>query len=150
MPQPSPQAVSDRIRAVLAENKEQAMQAFGSQLHLQFSGFDEVLQEYCFTAQTERWMQNIDGVVHGGFCATIADHAMGIVANCAKTGALVAPTVSLQLSFHRPVPPEQPLLVKVRIISATRQLIHTGATAVCPNGQEHVYFTATATFFCKN
>ncbi len=51
-------------------------------------------------------MRNIEGAVHGGFCATVADHVMGAVAYCVKAGEKIAPTIQLQIAYRRPIPPE--------------------------------------------
>ena len=143
------EAVSQRIEEALRAGRDRPEGAFGNQLHIGFRGFDPVRREYLLTARTEGWMRNIDGVVHGGFCAAIADHTMGIVANCLRQGPQIAPTIQLQISYHRPLPPEEAVLVRVRVLSATARLIHLSAEA-CRDGRlETVCFSSTATYFCK-
>lgn len=144
------EAVSQRIQQVLSRRREQAGGAFGGQLHFGFQGYDPVRQEYLLTARTEGWMRNIDGVVHGGFCAAIADHAMGIVANCLREGEHIAPTIQLQIAYHRPLPPEEEVLVHVRVLSATSRLIHLSAEACRTRTPETVCFSSNATYFCKD
>ena len=64
-------AVSQRIQAALRRGLDRPDGAFGHQLHIGFAGYDPARGEYLLTARTEGWMRNIDGVVHGGFCAAI-------------------------------------------------------------------------------
>ena len=141
--------VSQRIREALRDGLDRPEGAFGDQLHIGFRGFDPVGREYLLTARTEAWMRNIDGVVHGGFCAAIADHTMGIVANCLRQGSQIAPTIQLQISYHRPLIPEAEVLVRVRVLSATARLIHLSAEACLACQPETVCFSSNATFFCK-
>ncbi len=144
------EAVSQRIQAALRQGLDRPEGAFGHQLHIGFAGYDPARGEYLLTARTEGWMRNIDGVVHGGFCAAIADHTMGIVANCLREGAQIAPTIQLQISYHRPLPPEEEVLVRVRVLSATARLIHLSAEAVRSQQPDTVCFSSNATYFCKD
>lgn len=85
------ETVSQRISQALNRGLDRPEGGFGGQLHIGFLGYDPARGEYLLTARTESWMRNIDGVVHGGFCAAIADHTMGIVANCLREGEQIAP-----------------------------------------------------------
>lgn len=144
------EAVSERIRQVISQRREQAGGAFGGQLHFAFRGYDPAGREYLLTARTEGWMRNIDGVVHGGFCAALADHAMGIVSNCLREGVQIAPTIQLQISYHRPLPPEEEVLIRVRLLSATSRLIHLSAEVSRLQMPETICFSCNATYFCKD
>ena len=143
------EAVSQRIVEALRTGLDRPEGAFGDQLHIGFRGYDPVSRVYLLTARTEGWMRNIDGVVHGGFCAAIADHTMGIVANCLREGPQIAPTIQLQISYHRPLPPEEEVLVRVRVLSATARLIHLSAEASRVQNPDAVCFSSNATYFCK-
>lgn len=145
----TPDAVATRIRQLLSRSLETSAAAFGDQLHISFQDYDPLRREFVFTARTEKWMQNIDGVVHGGFCAAIADHAMGIVAYCSKEADGVAPTIQLQIAYHRPLPPEEEVLVRVRLQSATARLIHLSAEVSRAQMPETICFTSNATYFCR-
>lgn len=145
----SEESVSQRILEILRAGLDRPAGGFGEQLHIGYQGYDPVRREYLLTARTEGWMRNIDGVVHGGFCAAIADHTMGIVANSLRQGPQIAPTIQLQISYHRPLPPEEEVLVRVRVLSATARLIHLSAEAYRAAQPETVCFSSNATYFCK-
>ena len=144
------EAISQRITQLLNQRREQAGGAFGDQLHIAFRGYDPARQEYILSARTEGWMRNIDGVVHGGFCAALADHAMGVVAFCLKEGDRVAPTIQLQISYHRPLPPEEEVVIRVRPLSVTSRLLNLSAEVARTQKPETPCFTAAATYFVKD
>ena len=141
--------VSYRIRSLLSQNSESAERTFGDALHMGYLGYSVGRREYLFACRTESWMQNPNGVVHGGICATIADQAMGIVAYCVKEQNIIAPTVQLQINYHRPLLIDKEVTVGVQVVSVSAQLIHVQAQAVCADRPESVCFSAAATFFCK-
>lgn len=144
------ETVSQRISQALSRGLDRPEGGFGGQLHIGFLGYDPARGEYLLTARTESWMRNIDGVVHGGFCAAIADHTMGIVANCLREGEQIAPTIQLQISYHRPLWPEEEVLVRVRVLSATARLIHLSAEAAHSRQPNSVCFSSNATYFRKD
>ena len=146
----SQSCIAARIRELTSIARAQDEGAFGDQLHIRFLGCNTQHNAYEFSARTEGWMRNIEGVVHGGFCATLADHIMGTVAYCIKTGDRISPTIQLQIAYHRPVLPEEELIVRVRVISATSRLIHLSAEAAAMGKPERVCFSSTATYFCKD
>jgi uncharacterized protein (TIGR00369 family) len=144
-----PSDISNKIRNLMEQEANRTDGAFGHALHIRFLGFDDTHQAYLFSACTEAWMRNVDGAVHGGFCAAIADHTMGIVANSLRAGEQIAPTIQLQISYHRPLRPEEELQVRVRLLSQTTRLIHLSAEAYCAVQPEAVCFSSNATYFCK-
>lgn len=105
--------------------------------------------EYTLKCQTKEWMRNPAGILHGGMGATILDQAMGFIAFCAKNGEGIAPTVQLNVSYHRPLVPGEDVLVRVKLISVTSSLIHLSAEASQATSPDRICLTGTATCFCK-
>lgn len=99
--------------------------------------------------QTFEWMRNGPGTLHGGMCATVVDQAMGFVAYCIKPGEGSAPTVQMQVEYHRPLVPGEDVLVCVHVISATKNLMHLRAEAFSASDPAKVCLTSSATYFYK-
>lgn len=99
--------------------------------------------------KTFEWMRNGPGTLHGGMCATVVDQAMGFVAYCIKPGEGIAPTVQMQVEYHRSLIPGQSVVMDVSVISQTRSLMHLRCEAYQENNPEKVCLTASATYFYK-
>ena len=139
------QKVRDRVEAM----HTLAPGSIGDQMHYSLLHCDEGAGECTFLCQTFDWMRNTSGTLHGGLCATVVDQAMGFVAHCVKRGEGAAPTVELQMSYHRPLNPGEDVEVKVKVVSVTSSLIRLSAQAHHPGKPEKVCLTATATYFQK-
>ena len=105
--------------------------------------------EFTMRCQTQEWMRNIAGTLHGGMCATLMDQAMGCVAYCAMPGEGIAPTIDLQVSYHRPLIPGEDVLIKVSMVSATKSLMYLASEAYMASNPERICITSRATFFYK-
>lgn len=121
----------------------------GDILGLQALEYDDTRKEYLLSCQSQLWMRNAHGTLHGGLCATIADQAMGSVACCYKQGEGILPAIELHLNYHRPLIPGKEVLIRVRLVSVTRTLIHTTAELYRMDQPDKVCITANATYFFK-
>ena len=139
------QILRDRLAAI----HSLAPGSIGDQMHYTLLECDPEAGEYTLLCRTFDWMRNIPGTLHGGMCATVVDQAMGFVAHCVKRGDGTAPTVELQVSYHRPLNPGEDVVVKVKVISITRSLMRLSAQAHQAGKPEKVCLTATATYFNK-
>ncbi len=119
-------------------------------LEIQLLGYDAENVEFAFSCKTYPWMRNLNDIVHGGFCAMVMDHAMGLVAYSIRPGEESSPTISLQVHYHRPLLPGKELLVKARVVSMTRRLTSLAAEAYHGDDPEKLCISATGTFFCKS
>lgn len=137
----------EKIKQRMALLKEVAPQSVGVMLDLELVGFEE--DEYILRGKTFPWMQNGHGTLHGGFIATLADHAMGLVSNCALPGEGVAPAIELHMNYHRPLIPGKDVLIRVRLRSATRFLIHTSAALFQADAPQKLCASSQATYFFK-
>ena len=103
--------------------------------------------EYWLKCRTESWMRNAIGTLHGGMGATVVDQAMGFVAYSYMTGPGTAPTIQMQLNYHRPMVAGADVIVRVRVISVSRTLISMTCEASLAENPEQICITASATSF---
>ena len=94
-----------RLTERLATLHTRGAGTIGDMLDLRLVDCDLEKGEFTMQACTQEWMRNIAGTLHGGMCATLMDQSMGCVAYCAMPGEGIAPTIDLQVSYHRPLIP---------------------------------------------
>lgn len=121
----------------------------GDMLRLRLEVCDADKGELLMRCETKEWMRNLAGTLHGGMCATVVDQAMGCVAYCAKPGQGTAPTVQLQVTYHRPLIPGEDVLIRIRVISVTKSLMHLSSEASLASAPDKLCLTSTATYFYK-
>lgn len=105
--------------------------------------------EYTLGCSTGEWMRNVAGTLHGGMCATIVDQAMGFIAYCVKPGEGIAPTVQMQVSYHRPLIPGKDVIVRVHVASVTKSLMHLSAQAALAEAPDRICLTSSGVYFYK-
>ncbi len=136
-----------RVRDRIAELHEIAPGSIGDQMGYEvLESSDERVRLRC---RTFGWMRNGPGTLHGGMCATVVDQAMGFVAYCIKPGEGIAPTVQMQVEYHRSLTPGEPVVTDVEVVSQTRSLMHLRCRSWREGCPEKVCLTATATYFYK-
>lgn len=136
-----------QVRQRLEQLQTLAPEAIGAMLRLEALSFEEETGTYVLRAQTAPWMRNAHGTLHGGLCATIADQAMGTVAYGYRPGEGIAPSISLNVDYHRPLIPGEPVLIHVRMQSVTRTLLRATAELYRESAPEKLCVSANATFF---
>lgn len=138
-----------RLRDRITELHTIAPGSIGDQMAYEVLECDPREKWVCLRCQTFDWMRNGPGTLHGGMCATVVDQAMGFVAYCIKTGDGIAPTVQMQVEYHRPLNPGEKVRVVVYVESKTRSLMHLRAEAYAEGQPEKVRLTASAVYFYK-
>lgn len=103
--------------------------------------------EYLFLCHTTEAMRNVIHTLHGGSAALIADQAMGSVANSMFTEDGHAPTSQMSLNFHRPMIAGEDLFVRVKVVNASRSLIHLSCEIYTNAEPNKLCVSATAVFF---
>ena len=121
----------------------------GDLLEFRVLSEDREKGEYTLQCRTKEWMRNVIGTLHGGMGATIIDQAMGFVAYSYMTGPGTAPTIQMQLNYHRPLTPGEDVIVRVRVISVTRTLVTMTTEAMLASDPETICVTASATFYLR-
>lgn len=145
--------LSENFESVLRQRLDQlhtdGAGTIGDMLRLRLIELDRDRGEMLLRCETQGWMRNLAGTLHGGMCATVVDQAMGCVAWCAKPGEGLCPTVQLQVNYHRPLMPDEDVLIRIRVVSITRSLIHLSCEAAVASAPEKLCLTSTATYFYK-
>ena len=141
--------LEEKVRNRIAELKEIAPGSIGVQMDYRVLGYDEGEKEITMVCRTLEWMRNGFGSLHGGMCATVVDQAMGFVAHCCKMDAGTAPTVQLSVDYHRPLVPGEEVLVKVKVISVSRNLMRFTSEAYRMCAPDKLCLTGSSIFFNK-
>lgn len=137
------------VRQRIAEISEAVPESIGDLMQFQLLECDSEKGDYVMTCQTASWMRNFAGTLHGGMCATILDQAMGFISYCLKPGEGTAPTVQMEIDYHRPLIPGEEVLVKVHVVSVTRSLMNLTAEAFHVNYPEKVCISGSGIYFYK-
>ena len=140
----------EKLKQRLEQLHEAAPESAGDLLRLRPLEYDPQRQEILFACKTENWMRNAHGTLHGGMCATVADQAMGTVAYCVKRGEGIAPAIELHVNYHRPLIPGEGVLIRVRVVSVTKTLIHMAAELYRESAPDKLCVSSSATYFCKS
>lgn len=143
-------ALAKIIRDRIAELHAIAPDSIGDRMHYSLLACDAERGEFQMRCQTEPWMRNGSGTLHGGMCATVVDQAMGFIAYCLKRGEGTAPTVQMSTTYHRPLIPGEDVRIYVRVLSITKSLINLSAETYRANEPEKLCLSATATYFDKS
>lgn len=143
------QQMLEELTLRIRQLHESAPDSIGDLLSFQALSCSRDRGEYVFRCMTFPWMRNVAGTLHGGMAASIVDQAMGYVAFCIKPGEGFTPTVQLQLSYHRPLFPGEPVIVKVSVFSQTKSLIHFSAEVFREKDMEKLCVSGTSVYFFK-
>ena len=143
-------SVAERICNRIEWIQNSAADTVGGALKLQLIHWQEETGEYVFRAATTDWMRNVIGTLHGGSCSIMVDQAMGCVANCLYEEETHAPTAQLQLNFHRPMLAGETFLIKVRLVSISRSMVHLSAEVYAEKAPEKLCASASSIFFRGN
>lgn len=107
-----------------------------------FVSCNAAAQEACVRFFVEDWMCNVKGTLHGGMIATMLDNSMGLLTRALYGDGAQISTISLNVSYLRPVLPGAAVTVTVRAEKFGRNIaflyaaLHTqeGKPAATANG----------------
>ena len=137
------------LRLRLTQLHSKAPDSIGDMMNLELVDCQPEKGIYNMRCQTQYWMRNIAGTLHGGMCATLVDQAMGCVAYCAKPGEGIAPTVEMNVTYHRPLIPGEDVLIRVELRSVSKHLMHLSSEACLAGDPDRVCIAATGVYFYK-
>lgn len=137
------------VKARIAALHEIAPDSIGDLMGFELLSCDAAAGEYKMRCKTQEWMRNSAGTLHGGMCAAVLDQAMGFLAYCVKPGEGQAPTVQLQVSYHRPLIPGEDVAIRVKVESVTRSLMHLRSEASLASSPDRICISASAIYFYK-
>lgn len=141
--------IEQSLRRRLVELQNTAPDSIGAVMDFELVSCDPKVGEYMFRCKTMPWMRNSAGTLHGGICATVLDQAMGFVAYCVMPGEGIAPTIQMQVSYHRALIPGEDIVVKVWTVSVTKSLMSFRAEAFQTSKPEKLCLSGSATYFYK-
>jgi len=109
--------------------------------------FDEENRTVDFAFQTEEWMSNPSGVVHGGAVAILLDNGMGLAAH--SLYGRHNPTITMNINYQRPVPLNSTIIVRAKVVIFGRTVTHTSAELFLQDEPDRILVTATAVYSTK-
>lgn len=141
--------MEEAVRRRIAQISEAVPGSIGDRMHFELLECAPEKGDYVMRCKTEPWMRNFAGTLHGGMCATVLDQAMGFVSYCLKPGEGAAPTVQLEVDYHRPLVPGEDVIVKVHVVTATRSLMNLTAEAMQASNPEKICLSGSGIYFFK-
>jgi len=87
--------------------------------------------------------RNIQGGVHGGFCATALDTATGSAAHTLLEHGVGYGTIDLNVKMIRPMQVDTSYFAEAELINAGRNIISTEGKIVDENGKIYAFASAT-------
>lgn len=145
IPQDMPVRLERRLETIRTQGKD----TIGEMMQLRLVECDTQKGEFLIRGSTAPWMRNLAGTLHGGLCATFIDQCLGLVAYCLKEGQGVTPTLDMTLHYHRPLIPGEDVLIRIRLLSMTRSIIHMGAEAYVASEPERLCISGSGSSFFK-
>ena len=137
------------VRRRIAQISEEVPGSIGDMMQFQLLDCDVEKGDYTMSCKTFPWMRNFAGTLHGGMCATILDQAMGFISYCLKPGEGTAPTVQIEVDYHRPIIPGEDVIVNVHVVTATRSLMNLTSEAVQASNPEKICLSGSGIYFYK-
>ena len=93
---------------------------------------------------TKAWTSNPMGIVHGGILALMLDNAMGLTCYCLY--GHFTPTISMNLTYARPVPLNQTVRLRVCVTLAGHSTAQLQAQIFSPAYPQRIMVTATGVY----
>lgn len=137
------------VEQCIADLHAKAPGSIGDLMGYQVLEEDREQGNFVLRCRTLEWMRNVHGTLHGGMCATVVDQAMGFVARSYMAGKGSSPTIQLQVSYHKPLIPGEDVLIHIRVVSRTRNLIGMTCEASRASEPDRICLTASGTSFLK-
>ena len=141
--------LEERVRRRIAEVNGSVPGSIAEMMQFRLVDYDRERGDFTMTCKTMPWMRNAAGTLHGGLCATVLDQAMGFVSYCLKPGEGAAPTIQLQVQYHRHLHPGENVIVKVRVVNASRSLMSLTAEAFQESCPDRLCLSGSGLYFYK-
>ena len=121
---------------------------FNAMLGGEFVSCDYEKKTALIAMETQDWMTNPSRIVHGGITASILDFTMGLLARYATTGYMT-PTISMEVSYLRPVPLNARIYVEAQVSMAGFTVCHVTAKAWAEDPQKLIATSAGAYYVTR-
>lgn len=142
----------DKMRDALMEYNRLLMDGaeglFRGHLDSRFVDCDPDKKTLTMAYDMTPWASNYRGVTHGGMTASVFDQCMGILAFwCA--GGMICQTVSMMITYLKPVPLDCRLVIESTCSSSGRTLGNFTARAWVEGAEDVIVATATSTYYAR-
>lgn len=97
---------------------------------------------------TKAWTSNPMGIVHGGVLALMLDNAMGLTCYCLY--GHFTPTISMNLTYARPVPLNETVRLRVTVTLAGSTTAQLQAQIFSPAQPQRTMVTATGVYSSRS
>lgn len=134
------------LRAFIKRLNEARPGTFNDMLSPKYAGCDFNEKSLTVIYETTPWMSNPVGAAHGGVVAGMLDTTMGSLAFY-MAGETVTPTITLQVSYLRPVLLSEKLYVKAVSNMAGRTMCHLTAIAWLEGSESKPVATASGSYY---
>lgn len=126
--------------------REECDGTYNAMLNARFVSCDYERKTVLIAMDTQSWMTNPSRMVHGGITASILDFTMGLLARYCTTGYMT-PTISMDVSYLRPVPLEKTVMVEAQITMAGFSVCHVTAKAWAEGAEEKILATSSGAYY---
>ena len=120
--------------------------SFDSYMDPELAAYDYDEKSLTLRFHVKPWMLNVDGILHGGLYACMADCVMGSI-SCFYTGTSITPSVSLHINFIRPAKAGDVLYFRGQVRSIGRTMVHATKTAWREDVPDKELLTGTGVFY---
>ena len=134
------------IRTYLAQLESGGDGTFNGMIAAKLAGCDYEKRTLVLRVDTQRWMENPNGVLHGGVSAAMLDIAMGTLVRY-FTGGGMAPTVSMTVSYLHPVPVGKPVYLAAELPMRGFTLCHAAGRIWVRDEPDKILCTASGVYY---
>lgn len=94
----------------------------------------------------QEWMLNPANTMHGGIVSSVFDLTMGLL-SCYCAGGVLTPTIQMQVTFLRPIPAGETLVVEATCDMSGKTLCAMNGRAWLQSAPEKMSATSSGTFY---
>lgn len=125
---------------------EEAPDTFSGQMQPHLVECDEKAKSLVFSFETDSWMRNPGGAVHGGVIAEAISMTVNALA-WYYAGMKQNPAISIQLSYPRPAIIGEKIFVRATAIHAGKNMAYVGALAWQKDREDKPFATGTGVHY---
>lgn len=133
---------SDRINS----ETDQRGPSFNVMMKSRYEGCDFETKTLWLSFPVEEYMRNPAGVMHGGAVAGAMDITMGSL-TFYMCGEHLTPTISMNVSYERPIATGKRMIVEARCYSCGRTMAYAAARAWMEDQPDKIVASASGTYY---
>ena len=138
--------MAETLDAFARRIPEEAPDTFSGRMAPRLIECDEQAKTLVFGFDTDGWMRNPGGAVHGGVIAEAISMTVNALA-WYYAGKKHNPAISIQLSYPRPAMVGQPIFVRATAIHAGKNMAYVGALAWQGDREDKPFATGTGVHY---